>query len=53
MNTRKLLLVNKGLGREKILYLQNNFTSVQVVDVPEPAEDEEGGVKILSAAIID
>lgn len=47
----KLLLVNKGLGSAKIEYFSSHFKSPIIVDVPEPAEDEAGGVAILAAAI--
>ena len=47
---KKLLLVSKGLGKSHISLLQRNFDTF-LADVPEPTDDEEGGISILTKSI--
>jgi len=47
----KILVPDKGCGGHKLTYLQKHFEHCQVAKVPEPTDDLEGGVTILTEAI--
>src|SRR5690606_33182301 len=49
----RLLVVGKGLGREKISKLKEEFSDQAVVipDIPDPADDVDEGVRIMKEMI--